>query len=298
MNEKLLITIDTEPDCDSHWNRSNPLTFSSITEGIPKILRPLWQKYNVNPIYFVSPEVLKNEEACNNLRKEIDFGAIIGTHLHSEYVKPNITIEDPAGRPSKEYPCYAHSSEIEFQKIKNLTKIIQKKLRIKPKWYRAARYGADINTIMSLKELGYKYDSSITPKINWEKQGGPNHIKAPEQPYWVSKNNYYMQSKSGKGIGIKEFPITISGKRFGFLGKFLPDDWYLYEWLRPTHMTLFEEKKLVDKFIEKYKNPTMVMMFHSMEVMPGKSPFVRNKFEQKLFLRRLEKTIEYCRMRL
>ena len=295
-NHELLITIDVEPDCDTKWNRSDPLTFESVLIGIPKILRPIWNKYGIKPIYFVSPEVVMNNNCCKVLKQEIKNGAIIGAHLHSEYIAPNVTIEDPAGKPSKEYPCYAHSTKVEYEKIKNLTNLIKKNLSVRPVWYRAARYGADLDTIKSLKKLGYKYDSSVTPHINWQSQGGPDHSKAPEQPYWILKDDYCKPAANkSRNIGIKEFPITISGKRFGILGRLLPSRWFLYNWIRPTHMTVFEMKRLIDKFDQKYTNPAIVMMFHSMEIMPGKSPFVKTENERNSFLKRLETIINYVR---
>jgi hypothetical protein len=84
----LVVTLDTEPDCDVHWRRSDPLTFESITIGIPHILRPIWNEFNINPVYFVSPEVLENDACIDTLKKEVYFGAEIGAHLHPEYIIP------------------------------------------------------------------------------------------------------------------------------------------------------------------------------------------------------------------
>jgi hypothetical protein len=292
--DKLYITIDVEPDCDIYWNRSDPSTFKSVIYGIPQLLRPIWDKYKINPIYFVSPEVGMNKECCIILKEEIKKGAIIGAHLHSEYIEPNVTVKDPAGKPSKEYPCFKHSTQIEYEKINNLTALIQKKLGVRPLWYRAARYGADLDTIKSLSKLGYKYDSSITPDINWSGQGGPDHSRAPKQAYWISRNNVYTPAQSEKeSSGIIEVPITISEKRFGLLGRLLPNKWFFYRWLRPTLMSFIEMKKLVDEMYKKYNDPTLVMMFHSMEIMPNKSPYVRNGLMQRKFLKRLERTIKY-----
>lgn len=294
LQNKLFITIDVEPDCDIHWNRSKPLTFKSVVYGIPKLLRPIWDKYNINPIYFISPEVVMDEECCKLLNEEIKKGAILGAHLHSEYILPHITIKDPSGKPSKEYPCYAHSAKVEFEKLKNLTSLIKKKLGVNPIWYRAARYGADIDTIKSLAKLGYKYDSSITPDINWSNQGGPNHSKAPKQPYLISKQNFYTAAKCKKeSSGIIEVPITISGKRGGILGKVLPNKWFFYRWLRPSTMTLREMKFLIKQFKRSYESPTLVMMFHSMEIIPNASPYTRSKRGQKYFLNKIEKIIKF-----
>ncbi len=291
---KFLITIDTEPDCDIKWRRSKPETFSSITEGIKELLRPIWNKHSVQPIYFVSPRVLSDKKSCEVLKDEINKGAVIGAHLHSEFIKPSQKYLGNEGLPSEEYPCYAHDERVEFEKIKNLKNEIRTKLNYETVWYRAARYGADIDTIKSLQALGFKYDSSVTPFINWKKQGGPDHSKSPLSEYKISKTSLYKTS-ANNNFEIAEFPITICKKRFGLLGRLLPDNWLLYNWLRPTHMTIFEQKRIIDKLFLKNKNRTFVMMFHSMEIMINKSPYVRNAVMQKRFLYNLEEIIKYLK---
>ena len=291
MPATLFVTIDTEPDCDTKWNRVRPLTFSSVTEGIPNILRPIWNRHGIEPIYFVCPEVVKNDECCKVLKKEISQGAIIGAHLHSEYIEPNLSPQASLSEPSNEFPCYAYNDEIEFEKIKNLTLLIEQRLGIRPIWFRAARYGADLATIQSLKKLGYQYDSSLTPQINWQNAGGPDHRLAPDQPYYISETDLYKMGAAK--TEIIEVPISIHGKRFGLLSRFLPESWLFYNWLRPTHVSTFEQKRLIRYFFNQYKNPTLVLMFHSQEIMVNKSPYVRNKWMQKLFLSRLERTISY-----
>jgi hypothetical protein len=281
------VTIDTEPDCDIHWKRSQPLTFESVTFGIPRILRPIWDRFAIMPVYFVSPEVVENEQCCQALKDEMKRGAEIGTHLHSEYIGPQKKYQDIAGTISNEFPCYAYDTEIEFAKIKNLTDLIEKNLAIRPVSYRAARYGADTGTIKTLDKLGYKVDSSVTPGISWEKQGGPDHSRAPKQPYFISPQDIYLPDKSG----ILEVPITISGKRLPFL----PKGWMYYRWLRPTHITAFEMNRLVNEFARNYDKPVLNMMFHSMEVLPGRTPFVRTKFGQKMYLGRLTEILRYMK---
>ncbi|MGA2171606.1 MAG: hypothetical protein ABSG82_01155 [Sedimentisphaerales bacterium] len=281
----ICITIDTEPDCDVHWRRSQPLTFESVTFGIPQILRPIWERFGIKPVYFVSPEVVENDQCCGTLREEMKRGAEIGTHLHSEYIEPQRKYEDIAGTASDEFPCCAYDADVELAKIRNLTGLIESKLGVRPVSYRAARYGADIDTIKSLERIGYKVDSSVTPGISWRKQGGPDHSQAPKQPYFISHTDYYSP---GDG-SILEVPITVSGKRFPFL----PDKWLYYRWLRPTHMTAFEMKVLVAEFARNYAEPVLNLMFHSMEVLPGKTPFVRTRLGQKMYLNRLESILRY-----
>jgi len=286
----LYVTIDTEMDADIHWEKAQPAQFSSIISGIPQILRPIWDEYKINPIYFVSPEVVESDECCRVLKEEMRKGAIIGAHLHSEYIEPYK--EDSAKIQEEKFPCMAYSREVEKAKINNLMRLIQSRLGVRPEWYRAARFGADADTIEILQELGFKYDSSFTPNIDWTDKGGPNHKLAPLNSYYIEIPDIYKDN--GITEGIKEYPITIMGKRFGILGKLLPDKWLYYQWIRPSHMLYIEQKHMI-KILRKKGVRDIVMMFHSMEVIVGKSPYVRTEWMQKYYIWRLKKTIEYAR---
>lgn len=295
--KKLYVTIDTEMDSDIHWKKNFPPEYTSVTDGIRYFLRPIWDKYQVHPIYFVSPEVLMNEECCKILKEEVTKGAIIGAHLHPEYIEPDKIWGDGMNQITPKFPCSAYSTEIESEKLKNLTNMIEVKLGTKPIWYRAARFGADLDTIRILQKLGYKYDSSITPCIDWSSKGGPNHKKAQIMPYMISKFSYYTPAVTeSEKTGIYEYPVTICGKRFGIFGKLLPSNWLFYKWLRPTHMTYIEQKHLIRQAVRCQQN-CLVMMFHSMEIMINKTPYVRTRWMQSYYLWRLEKTLKYAKMK-
>jgi peptidoglycan/xylan/chitin deacetylase (PgdA/CDA1 family) len=283
------VTVDTEPDCDVRWRRTSPLTFESILVGIGKTLRPIWDKYGVRPVYFISPEVAADRRCCEVIKEEIKRGAEVGTHLHSEYIGPVKTYHEAAGTVSNEFPCYAHDTDTEMAKIRNLTELIKTNLGAVPISYRAARYGTDLDTIKSLEKLGYKIDSSITPGIDWSGQGGPDHSRAPNQPYFISLGDYYKSGKSS----ILEVPITIARKRMFYL----PGKWFFYRWLRPSIMMVFEMKALIREFIKSYENPVLNMMFHSMEIIPKRTPFVRTEFGRKVLLSRLERILRYLRLK-
>lgn len=277
--KKLLVTIDTEMDADIHWKKKRPGKYTSIIEGIPKYYRPIWDKYDINPIYFLSPEVVENDDACMVISEEIEKGAMVGAHLHPDFIDPEKTPIN--AEPIEAFPCYGYEYDIEREKIKNLKLKIERKFGISITWYRAARFGADEDTMTILSDLGFKHDSSYTPCINWKSEGGPDH----------------SNSKVGLNIlepsGIREHPVTILGKRWGVIGKIFPEHWLFYKWLRPTHMTLIEEKSLINEARKKGIDE-LVMMFHSMEVMVKKTPYVRNRLMQKYFIWRLDKTIDYA----
>lgn len=279
----IFVTIDTEMDADIHWRKGNPVSFSSILVGIPQILRPIWDEFHISPIYFLSPEVVSNKECCDVIREEIKKGAVIGAHLHPEYIEPERV--NMTNIKEEIFPCYGCSYQIEYEKIKNLQKLIEKNLGIKPEWYRAARFGADMDTIKILSKLDFKFDSSFTPGIDWSKKGGPNHSDIPLNSYDITNR--------GRSLGIREYPVSILGKRFGLIGKLLPDNWLFYQWLRPTHMTYIEERYLIRK-LKKSGIKDITMMFHSMEIMVRKSPYVRNNLMQKYYIWRLRNTFKYA----
>lgn len=281
------ITIDTEMDADAHWKKSWPPKYTSVCEGIPYLLRPIWNRYHVHPIYFVSPEVLYSDACCAVLKEEIKKGAVIGAHLHPEYIEPHSQWGEGIDKITPQFPNSACSTEEEYEKIADLTRLIEAKLGVKPVWYRGARFGADLDTIHSLDKLGYQYDSSVTPNIDWTGKGGPNHSKAPDSRYVIASDNLYREGDSG----IVEMPVTILGKRWGVIGRLLPDNWLFYQWLRPTHMTYLEMKRMVKRLQERNE---LVMMFHSMEIMINKTPYVRNRWMQRYYLWRLERILRYA----
>lgn len=277
---RLYVTIDTEMDADPHWKKRSPMEFTSVLEGIPGYLRPIWDRYDVHPIYFVSPEVVENEKCCQVLRNELFKGAVIGAHLHPEYIEPD-RVEYIDGITKAAFPCYAYSREIECAKLRNLRDLIERNTGVRPEWYRAARFGADEETWGILGELGFRYDSSCTPCIDWSSRGGPDHSGTPLAPYKIEPYD------------LIEYPVTITGKRWGLIGRLLPDNWLFYKWIRPSHMTLMEQKSMLRK-LRRDGITDVVMMFHSMEVMVNKTPYVRNEWMRRYYLWRLDRTIRYA----
>lgn len=289
------MTLDTEMDNDIHWGKHYPPEYSSVIEGIPGMLRPIWDCYQVHPVYFVSPEVLYDARCVAVLKEEVGKGAIIGAHLHPEYIEPDRTWGKGIEREQAKYPCSDYPDDIEKEKLKNLTELIKDRLEVTPIWYRAARFGADGNTIRTLNELGYRYDSSVTPRIDWTSRGGPDYRDAPAGEYRISTESLQKEARGETDFsGIIEKPVTIYGKRWGFIGHILPDHWLFYRWLRPTHMTYWEMKHILRQ-MDRDGMDEGVMMFHSMEVMINKTPYVRTRWMQRYYLWRLEGILKYAR---
>ncbi len=252
------VTIDTEGDraCPLFVRKWGHLTgrFSSVLEGIPR-LRPIWNDYSILPVYLATDGVLSCPDCVEILKREKEAGAEVGTHLH---------IGD-------EYPCNAPE---ERRCLEQLTNLYEQTFGTRPCSYRAGRYGMSDNTLTRLAELGYKVDTSVTPHVDWSAQGGPDYRQHSNQPYWR--------------LGILEVPITILGPRnwWPFGG------WSKYRWLRPSVATAGHLKWIVDRACESGLE-VLNMTFHTMELIPRASPYVRTQAEMLLYLRRIRKTVAY-----
>ena len=278
------VTIDTECDKSIDWSNSNPLTFKSVTHGIPKVLQPIFKKFSIKPTYFLSPEIIDNEECINVLNNVVN-ECELGTHLHADYIDPERTFINFDGKETHAFQT-DFSNDVELQKLQNLTQKFSNAFNFSPKVFRAGRYAANSNTIKSLCKLGYKVDSSFTPHIKWESPIGSviDHQSSPEQPYFCHHNNIYIEGHSS----LLEIPITIiRGTKFFFIEKYL--------WLRPKFSSLHEIKKIIKYMKTTYADNEFIvlnMMFHSQEVIPNASPYSRTEDDVVNYISFLEKVFE------
>ncbi len=271
------LTIDVEPDCTPTWHYSNPLTFNGVTYGIQKILQPLFNQYNITPTYLINNVVLENEESISTFQK-LDGLFELGTHLHSEFIEPEKKYYDYAGKKGEANQCFL-SSDIEFEKMKNITNLFREKFGYSPVSFRAGRFSARKNTLVCLEKLGYKVDTSVTPHINWNdetREQPVDYRNANEQPYFDGK--------------ILEIPISITQqKRLLLKNKTI--------WLRPFYSTYKEMNTLVEEYEKKYRENKHIvfnMMFHNVEILPNKSPYTKTQNDVARYLESLELFFQLC----
>ena len=180
MAAKLLITIDTEPD--NQWDanlRRNP-AFKNISELYR--LQKLFDKFQARPTYLVTFSLVKSDSVSilKDIAKSVD--CEIGTHLHA-WETP------PFDVPIKGDGSYLHqyNFDIQEQKMVNIDALITKAFGSKPVSYRAGRYSFDRNTVVLLAKYGYLVDTSVTPSISWENDGGTNFKKFSCEDYFFRR---------------------------------------------------------------------------------------------------------------
>lgn len=248
----VVITIDTEQDVNNEY--VNQGTYSNIKYGLPKVIE-IFKRYNCKGTFLVTPDaILENTSFFKGIKNQHE----IGCHLHPEFfINNNIN-----NIKHKEYLCN-FPYEVQKEMIKKSTMIIEKIIGKKPISFRAGRFGISSKTTDILKREGYLMDTSCTPYINWNTDGGPNWLTC-------SKNTPFFLDDI-----LLEVPITI----LNFHG--------LKYWLRPSVSDIQTMKKMIE-LLNKSDFVFLNLMFHSMESI-NPNPYLKSE----TFLYRLENIIKY-----
>jgi hypothetical protein len=281
----LVVSVDTECDKGPAWRTQFPLSFRSVTEALPEVLMPLFRRHGVIPTFLLSPEVIQNDESVRVLGGLRD--CELGTHLHGEFIEPGVR----AGAVGTYEAQCQYEAGIEREKLQNLTVLFEGRFGRRPTSFRAGRFAATGRTLSYLEELGYLVDSSVTPfRTNYFEGGyACNHWGAPLRPYRPSARDLRKRGR----LRVLEVPVTLLADSFAAFPAVLlrqlsdrimrrrrvfaalglrPET----KWLRPLRHTAAELIALADRVVSTWRGgPPVVLnvMFHSVEAVPGASPY-------------------------
>ncbi len=296
METKLVVTIDVEEE--QKWG-----TFKAkgnTTKHLDNVdrLQKLFEKYGIKPTYLLNWEALQNKKAVAKFKKYLNARKCeIGAHMHP-WATP----------PYKEKICEKNTfannlpAKLVEQKLKNITNKIKKEFVIKPKTFKAGRYGFDENHAKILKKLGYRVDTSVTPYISHEKFQGPSFVDFPNLPYLLDLNNI---KKENKKSNLLEIPATVGFnlENFELANKIYNSTNLISKIL--THFKIVKRPKLttegfsakemkqISDIYLKRKSPVLHMEFHSENIMPGFVDYVMTEEDLENFYSKLEEVFEY-----
>jgi len=277
------ITIDTECDHDSNWVRAKPLTFKSITDGLPNRLQPAFASVGAVPTYLLTVEVMEDAASVAAI-KSMTAAHELGTHLHAAFIEPEKKFHDYAGVDSPDFQC-SYSPDIERQKLSNLTALFEQCFGYAPRSFRAGRYGANHHSMNSLESMGYTVDTSVTPYIRWTE---PNAVvdfrTAPLQPYFPSTADI---SRSGDVRQLLQAPVTMKRRPLR-----------MPRWFRPWLSSVTQMKEVAEWHLKNFAQLEVIhlnMMFHSMEVIPGATPYPQTEAEAQQYIDDMVEVLGWCR---
>lgn len=275
----VMVTIDVECDKSPTWRTPGNVTFRGVTDVIPQLLTPLFDRYGIAPTYLVSSEVLTHGPSMDRLMAAPR--AELGTHLHVEYCAPQLPTwhfgDTLASGMQREL-----APTLEREKLETLTAIFRQQTGRAPRSFRAGRFGAGPATGDILADLGYTADTSVTPHVCWTTARGvpvPDFRGAPERPHIVAPHAELTTPGSGT---LCEIPVTILAALPGGQPR----------WLRPW----FSDGAALQDIIESVANEPLrdgvrrplVFMFHSCELVPQASPYPQSLHDVQIMLAQLD----------
>lgn len=302
MTPKPLFMVGIDTEADDQWTLEGRRKLSvENARALPR-LQKLCEEYGVRPSYLVTHEMATRDPSRSVLRDLAATGRCeIGAHLHP-WSSPPYREEDLVGR----YPSQLPDDVLELQ-LRELTSAIEASIGVRPVSYRAGRHGFDGRSLRILEKLGYVVDTSVDPLFNETRKGGPSFAGAPVEPYWPSDDDVRRPGNS-KVLEIPVSSATAPGlpkaleTRFASLPA-IPWRGYLKRlgvravWLRPSYSNVEDAKALASALVARGV-PTLNMLFHSSELVPGGSPYNKEAGDVDRFFERLERVFEHVMRRL
>ena len=282
---RLLVVVDTEEEFD--WSKP----FDRANTGVEHMrsierLQSVFDAAGVRPVYVIDHPIATQRTSSEPLRAFAREGrAEIGAHLHP-WVSPPFD-EEVNARHS--YPGNLPRA-LEREKLLRLTGAIETHLGVRPRAYKAGRYGFGPNTAELLAELGYAIDLSPCPPFDFGADDGPDFRSFPTAPFWLDRERALLSVPttgafvgwaSGGGhalhgvanaLRFARVPGILS--RLGALERLsLSPEGYL-----PEHHV-----KLVNALLARGAR-VFTFALHSPSVLPGCTPYVRTEAELASFL--------------
>ena len=292
----LLTIIDAEEAFD--WSRP----FSRAETDVTSMMRQepahrVFERYGVVPTYMIDYPVATQDAGTGPLREFLRDGRCdIGTQLHPWVTPP--FLEEVSSRNS--YPGSLPLA-LEYAKIRTLTDAIEGGLGVRPRIYRAGRYGAGPRTADILRLLGYRADSSVMPAWNFEPQNGPDFTRLSAAPYWVDAERTLLEIPgSAAAVGLlgdiaapfRRAVFSGFGERFGLTPLMARARLLERIKITPEGITVSEAKRLVRHTVARGQR-VFVLTYHTPSLVPGNTPYVRTGDDLRRFLGWLDEFYDF-----
>ena len=292
----LFVVVDTEEEFD--WNAPFSRANTSVS-AIPHVLdlQKVFDRYRVKPTYVIDYPVATQRMAFEVIRELVDSRrGEVGAHLHP-WVTPPFT-EDV--NRTNSYACNL-GEPVEEAKLRVLTDAIELHVGVRPRIYKAGRYGFGPSTVSVLERLGYDADVSVNPLMNFTADNGPDFSAFNALPFFFGTTRRLLEvpcthgfSGFARAVGRslhrlsegslpRQFRLTGVLRRLGALNKVM---------LSPETSTL-DEMKAVTRSLLADGARTFTVTFHSPSAKPGHTPYVRTAADLHAFTNRLEAFLDY-----
>ena len=263
----MVVSIDTEED---NWYRSRERVTCENIRELERQAR-FFDRLGVRPTYFTTYQVAIAPAAANVL-KVVGPRGEIAAHLHPWNTPPLSEACVPRNSMLKNLPA-----ELQRAKLETLTTTLEETFGMRPRAFRAGRYGLGASTVAALQRCGYLIDSSVTPFVSWEDcDDGPSFVGAPRDAYRLAPDRDV--TCPAEGGDIVEVPLSCGFTR----GRF--------RMWRRTRTVLSPELASVGEMLTLSRHLLacgvrhLHLTWHSPSLIPGLGPFTRTQADvQRLY---------------
>jgi hypothetical protein len=289
---KLFVIVDTEEEFD--WSAPFARENVSVT-AIPEAVRlqRTVEPFGLKPTYVVDYPVAATTASAQVLAGFAhEDRCRIGAHLHPWVTPP---FDEPL-TPRMSFGINL-GSRIEHAKIARLTETIVSNMGVRPRVYKAGRYGFGESTATILESLGYDVDASVIPHMDFSQEDGPDFSGFNPKP-----------ATFGEGRRLLELPCTV-----GFTGAARKMGESLHRaasasWLQPVRAVgilartgtlnkvmlspegnTLDEMKALTRSLHQDGLRSFALTFHSPSLKPGCTRYVRSTAELDAFLSTIDR---------
>jgi len=288
--------VDTEAEFD--WARQRPRRAMGVTSVKSQInMQRIFERYQVRPTYVLDYPVSSTPEAYEIIREFHHSGTCeIGAHLQPWDNPPFLERKTDENSYPGNLPF-----ELEREKLLRLSQIIEENVGVRPRIYKAGRYGVGRATAQILAELGYQIDLSVVPGTDLTRQFGPDFSHCGARPYWF-----------GQAPALLEIPLSIGYTGLLARTRSLAYVLTMNERLKALHVpgvlarlrlveriTLtpegvsFDEQRRLTRALLHEGQRVFTFSYHSPSLAPGNTPYVQNDADLRGFLQRIEQYLEF-----
>jgi hypothetical protein len=292
----LVVVVDTEAEFD--WEAHGPRRAVGVSSvKYQDRAQQIFARYGVRPTFVLDYPVSSTPEAYEFIREVHRSGACeIGAHLQP-WDNP------PLVEPMTDENSYPGNLpfELEREKLVQLTRTIEKNLGVRPRVYKAGRYGVGTATARILAELGYEIDVSVVPGTDLTCKFGPNFSHCRPNPYWFGVDPALLEIPLSigytgllAGTGTVAYTLTMNERlkalhvpgilaRLGLVERIT---------LTPEGISFEELRRLTHALLRK-GHRVFNFTYHSPSLAPGNTPYVRSEADLGAFLQRIERYLQF-----
>lgn len=295
---RLIVLADAEEAFE--WNG----TFSRHAVDVSSMgwqhrAHAVYDRYGLRPTYLVDHPVATQDAGRAPLRELLAAGKCdIGAQLHP-WVTP------PYAEETTAWNSYLGNLPLWLQraKLEQLVAAIEEAFAVRPRIFRAGRYGAGARTAELLQSLGFWADSSTMPCWDYSAGGGPDYLLAECRPHWIDQARRLLEIPTTAAFvgrlarGPAMLPRLLFGRtaeRLGLTGSLARTGLLERIRLSPEGTNPAEARRLIRALLQQGQR-CFVVSYHTSSLQPGNTPYVRSQADLDRFLGWLDEVLGFFR---